>query len=117
MESYCWLKILQTTIHYGMHLLFPAAIALIFFKKNWKKAWLIMVLTIIVDLDHLLSNPMFDPQRCGINFHFLHTYYAMLIYLFLLFFKKSRIIGVGLLFHMLTDFQDCIWSKYLCGCY
>jgi len=117
MEPYCWLKIVQTIIHYGLHLLFPGVIALIFYKKEWKKAWLIMILTMVVDLDHFLSSPMFDPNRCGINFHVLHTYYAMALYAILLFFKQSRILGVGLLFHMLTDFQDCIWSKYLCECY
>jgi len=117
MEPYCWLKIAQIIVHYGLHLLAPAAIALIFFKRDWKKAWLIMVLTMAVDLDHLLANPVFDPSRCGVNFHILHSYYAMAFYGVLLFFKKSRIIGVGLVFHMVTDFQDCLWSKYLWGCY
>jgi hypothetical protein len=117
MENYCWLKVLQPIIHYGLHFLFPAAIGLIFFRKEWKKVWLIMVLTMLVDLDHLLANPIFDPNRCSVNFHILHTYYAMIIYVGILFFKKTRIVGIGLLFHMLTDFQDCLWSKYLGNCF
>jgi hypothetical protein len=112
MEDYCCLKIVQPIVHYGLHFLFPAIIALVFFRKEWKKAWLIMVLTMLVDLDHLLANPIFDPNRCSINFHILHTYYAMIVYLGLVFFRKTRIIGVGLLFHMLTDYQDCLWSQY-----
>jgi len=116
MEYYCVLRVLQPIIHYGLHLLFPAIIGFCFFRKEWKIAWLIMVLTMVIDLDHLFANPVFDPDRCSINFHILHTYYAMLIYCGLLFFKRTRIVGAGLLFHMLTDFQDCLWSQYLSNC-
>lgn len=67
-----------------------------------------MLATMLVDADHLLSTPVFSPDRCSINFHPLHTFWAMGIYVFLLFFKGNlRIIGVGLLFHMLTDWIDC----------
>jgi len=100
---------LQTVIHYSLHFLVPGLIAYVFFRKEWKKAWLIMVATMVVDLDHLFANPIFDPGRCSINFHPLHTYWAMGVYVMLLFFKKTRIIAVGLLFHMLTDYIDCNW--------
>ena len=70
-----------------------------------------MVLTMMIDIDHLLTTPVFDPNRCSINVHILHTYYAMIAYAGLLFFKKTRIIAIGLLFHLLTDFQDCLWIK------
>lgn len=100
---------LQTIIHYTLHLLVPGLIAYIFFRKEWKKAWLIMLATMLVDLDHLLATPIFDPGRCSINFHPLHTYWAMAVYVVMLFFKKTRIIALGLLFHMLTDFIDCQW--------
>lgn len=100
---------LQILVHYTLHLLVPGLIAYIFFRKQWKKAWLIMLATMLVDLDHLFATPIFDPGRCSINFHPLHTYWAMAVYVVLLFFKKTRIIAVGLLFHMLTDFIDCQW--------
>jgi len=100
---------LQTIIHYTLHLLVPGLIAYVFFRKEWKKAWLIMLATMLVDLDHLLATPIFDPGRCSINFHPLHTYWAMAVYVVMLFFKKTRIIAVGLLFHMQTDFIDCQW--------
>jgi hypothetical protein len=73
-----------------------------------------MLATMLVDLDHLFANPIFQANRCSINFHPLHTYYAMLVYMVLLFFRKPlNMIGVGLLFHMLTDFIVClmIYSK------
>jgi predicted cobalt transporter CbtA len=100
---------LQTLLHYTLHLLVPGLIAYIFFRKEWKKAWLIMLATMLVDLDHLFATPIFEPGRCSINFHPLHTYWAMAVYVVLLFFKKTRIIAVGLLFHMLTDYIDCRW--------
>jgi len=68
-----------------------------------------MVLTMLVDLDHLLADPIFDPNRCSINFHPLHSYWAIGAYFVLLFIPPVRIIAVGLLFHMLTDYIDCIW--------
>lgn len=100
---------LQIIVHYTLHLLVPGLIAYVFFRKEWKKAWLILLATMLVDVDHLLATPFFDPDRCSINFHPLHTYWAIGAYVVLLFFKKTRIIAVGLLFHMLTDFIDCQW--------
>jgi len=64
----------------------------------------------LIDVDHLLANPIFDPNRCSINFHPLHTYWALAIYVAMLFFRKTRIVGVGLVFHLITDFIDCLWS-------
>lgn len=104
-----FLQILQTVIHYSLHLLFPGLIAWFLFRKKWKKAWLIMIATMLVDLDHLFAIPLFDPTRCSIGFHPLHSYYAITIYFVMAFFPKARIVAVGLLFHMLTDYLDCLW--------
>lgn len=108
-----FIQMLQPFVHYSLHFLFPGLIAYALFRKNWKKAWLIMIGTMTVDLDHLLSTPIFDPGRCSINHHILHTYYAIAVYFVLLFIPKTRIIAVGLLFHMLTDYKDCLWTEYL----
>lgn len=94
-------------IHYSLHFLFPLAIAYIFFKDKWKTVYFIFLASMLVDLDHLLANPIFAENRCSINFHPLHTYYAMAIYFVGLFFKKTRILAIALLFHMLTDLIDC----------
>jgi hypothetical protein len=103
---------MQSFTHYFLHFGFPLFIAYVFFKKEWKKAYLILIATMIVDLDHLLANPIFQAGRCSINFHPLHTYYAMMVYFGLLFIRRPyNIIGVGLLFHMLTDFIDCLMSN------
>lgn len=104
---------LQIIIHYGLHfLIFPGLVAFIFYKyfnQDWKKVFIIILLTMLVDLDHLFANPIFDPNRCSIGFHFLHSYFAIALYVSLLFFRKTRLIAIGLLLHMLTDFQDCLW--------
>ncbi len=102
---------LQFIIHYSLHLLVPGLIAWVFFKDQWKKAWLIMLATMLVDVDHLFASPIYSPNRCSINFHILHSYYAIAVYLLLLYFKKFRIVAIGLLFHMLTDFIDCLFMK------
>jgi hypothetical protein len=94
-----------------MHFLLPGVIAFYFFKENWKNVWLILILTNLVDLDHLLATPIFSPTRCSINYHILHSYFAIAIYFAALFFKKTRIIAIGLLLHMLTDALDCCWIR------
>ncbi|WP_372755518.1 DUF6122 family protein [Mariniflexile sp.] len=98
---------LQTVAHYSCHFVLPLAVALLFYKSNWKFAYVIMVLGILIDLDHLLATPIFDPNRCSINFHPLHSYYAMVVYLLLLIPKKTRLIGIGLVIHIIADTVDC----------
>ncbi len=61
----------------------------------------------LVDLDHLLAVPIFDPNRCSINFHPLHTYYAAGAYILMVIPKKSRILGIAFLLHLFTDYLDC----------
>ena len=106
-----FLKMLQTIVHYSLHLLAPALLARLLFRKRWKTAWGIMLVTMLVDLDHLLADPIFDPNRCGIGFHPLHTLPAMAVYALILCIPNSyvRMVAVGLLFHMATDLQDCLW--------
>ncbi len=95
-------------IHYGIHFLLPLIIALFLFKNQWKKAYVIMILGMLIDLDHLLATPIFAPNRCSINFHPLHSYYAIAIYILLLIPKKTRLIGLGLAIHVLADSVDCL---------
>jgi len=67
-----------------------------------------MVLTMVVDLDHLLASPIYDSNRCSINFHPLHSYPAILLYIIMAASPKSRLLGLGLLLHMGIDLTDCI---------
>ncbi|WP_274474363.1 DUF6122 family protein [Mangrovimonas aestuarii] len=98
----------RSLLHYGIHFLVPLAVALIWYKPKWKFALIVMFSMFIIDLDHLLANPIFSPNRCSINFHPLHSYAVIVIYLLLLFPKKTRLIGLGLLIHILADTVDCL---------
>ena len=96
-------------IHYCLHFFLPLLIAVLFFNKEWKKVYFIMLSTMLVDLDHLVTSPIYQADRCSINFHPLHSYYAIGVYIIMTFFRKPyNIIGIGLLLHMLADFSDCL---------
>ena len=79
----------------------------------------------LVDADHLLADPIYDPNRCSIGFHPLHTWPAIVIYVgFFLVplimsrrqagdnlkvaMRMSHLIGLGLLIHMILDGLDCL---------
>ncbi|MFD2727223.1 DUF6122 family protein [Hyunsoonleella rubra] len=98
---------LQPIAHYGCHFLLPLAVALLFFKSKWKYAYLVMLTGMLIDADHLLADPIFDPNRCSIGFHPLHSSFAILFYVFLCFPKKSRLVGLGLVIHIISDVVDC----------
>jgi hypothetical protein len=94
-------------IHLLLHVLVPLAIS---FSKNqqlWLKRFLWMMLGMLVDLDHLLADPIYDPNRCSIGFHPLHTDIAVIIYVAIFTWRPSRWLGAGLLIHMLLDWIDC----------
>ncbi|OEK07317.1 hypothetical protein A8C32_17925 [Flavivirga aquatica] len=98
---------LQTYTHYGCHILIPLLVAIIGYRKQWKRAFLVMIAGFLIDLDHLLANPIFDPNRCSINYHPLHSSFAILFYIFLLVPKKSRLVALGLVIHIIADVVDC----------
>ena len=66
-----------------------------------------MAATMVVDIDHIVATPIYDPMRCSINFHPLHTFPAIAVYGAMTLFKKIRYVGVGLLIHMALDSIDC----------
>lgn len=66
-----------------------------------------MVATLVVDLDHLLATPIYDPARCSIGFHPFHKVWFIALYVALCFFPKTRMIGLGLVVHMGLDSIDC----------
>lgn len=84
-----------------------------------------MIATMLVDADHVLADPVYDPNRCSIGFHPLHTVPAIVIYaiLFLLplilkrkadaqslhpAWRVVHLVGLGLLIHMALDWIDCM---------
>jgi hypothetical protein len=99
---------LRHFIHYGIHFLVPILIAFWFFKGNRIKVALILLAGILIDADHFWADPLFDPQRCSVGFHFLHSYWAIALYAILPFFKPTRIIGLALIIHIIADSMDCL---------
>ncbi|WP_347331027.1 DUF6122 family protein [Marinimicrobium locisalis] len=97
----------MSVFHIFLHFAIPAIVARVFFKDKWLKAWLIMLATMVVDLDHLLADPIYDPDRCSIGFHPLHSWPAIAAYAGLAAWPKTRLIGLGLLIHMALDGIDC----------
>jgi hypothetical protein len=101
----------QGIIHYGLHFGLPAVVAIVFFRPKFGRAYALMMLGMLIDLDHLVANPVFDPYRCSINFHPLHSYWAIALYVLLCLPKRTRLIGIGLVIHILADTVDCLWMQ------
>lgn len=94
-------------LHLVLHFVIPALITGLFFRSNWKKAYLLMIATMAVDIDHLFASPIYDPNRCSIGFHPLHELWFVALYFLLCFIPKTRFIGIGLCIHMILDSIDC----------
>lgn len=112
-------------IHVALHFVVPLLVALAFYRARWRTAALVLIATMVVDLDHLLADPVYDPDRCSIGFHPLHTVPAIALYLVLFALplaagrradgagagprlRTAHLIGLGLLIHMALDGIDCL---------
>lgn len=110
------IQILRAVVHYTLHFVAPLLLALLFFPDGKRrKAYFIMLATMVVDLDHLLATPVFAPHRMSIGFHPLHSYPAIALYVVLCCLPYGRrrylpwwgrAVAIGLVFHMITDWQD-----------
>jgi hypothetical protein len=98
-------------LHIALHIVVPGVVARWAYAERWKIAWFIMLLVNIIDFDHLLADPIYDPNRCGIGFHPLHSYLAITAYLGLTVIAKTRLVGLGLVIHMALDWLDCLWMS------
>jgi len=100
-------------IHIALHFLVPLVVAWVCYRRGWRSAVAIMIATMLVDLDHLLALPIYDPQRCSIGFHPLHTTPAIVVYAALFSLRpwlgrSLHLVGLGLMIHMALDGLDCI---------
>ena len=110
-------------VHAVLHVLVPCLLALAFYRSRWRTVLGVWLATLAVDLDHLLANPIYDPERCSIGFHPLHTAPAIAVYAILCaapwlhgalgrpwpskHVAALHWIGGGLLIHMALDALDC----------
>ena len=95
-------------IHIALHFLVPLAVTGTFYTKKWLKAFGLLLCGLLIDADHLLADPVYDPDRCSIGFHPLHTPIPIALYSLLLIHPKTRLIGIGLYIHILLDVGDCL---------
>lgn len=98
-------------LHIVLHFLVPAIAATVWFRRRWGPAYLVMIATLLVDLDHLLATPIYDPLRCSIGFHPLHGLVPIALYCLLLLAPPSRYVGAGLVIHMALDSIDCRYTS------
>ncbi|WP_237058589.1 DUF6122 family protein [Microbulbifer sediminum] len=96
-------------IHIALHVVVPIALAWLLFRDDWLKAALIMLAANLVDLDHLFVPAASGPVQCAINSYPLHTMLPISLMGALLFlpWKSVRMLGVGLVTHMLIDGAGC----------
>ena len=87
----------------------PFLIAAVIWREHWQRTGLVMVAANLIDLDHLLATPIFDPDRCSIGFHLLHGWEAAIVYLLMLGVPKWWVRGfaAGALWHLAVDASDC----------
>jgi hypothetical protein len=104
---------IRHVVHYAGHFVVPFGLAWWFWRKRWVAGGWWMVGTMLMDLDHLLADPVFDPDRCSIGFHALHTWWAALVYGVLLLIPQWpwRVLGAGCLFHLVVDWMDCVMMR------
>ncbi|MEA3286199.1 MAG: DUF6122 family protein [Candidatus Marinimicrobia bacterium] len=101
-------EVLHIIAHFAVPALAaPGLVKWLDLPKKWGYYWYLMIATMLIDLDHLFADPIFDPNRCSIGFHPLHTVWAIGVYLILLFPTKTRVVGIGLLIHIALDAIDC----------
>lgn len=104
----------RTLVHYGLHFVFPLVIVLLWPRRRWTVVYLLLLSTMLIDVDHLLARPIFDPNRCSVGTHLLHSYPMVGLYVVMLFLPYERwglpwwlrVLAVGLTLHILTDWQD-----------
>lgn len=98
----------RATLHFLLHLGVPALLAWRLGGDARLRTFLLLQVGWLIDLDHLLATPLYDPDRCSLGFHPLHTLPAALAYGLLLGPRGSRLVGAGLLLHLALDGLDCL---------
>lgn len=112
---------LRSIVHLLLHVAVPGLVAWLMFRdplqarmlqtRAFQRAWLVLLLGWVIDLDHLLADPIYAPDRCSIGFHPLHTAPAIVLYGALTIPRPTRLFGIGLLIHIGLDLIDCLWMR------
>ena len=108
---------LRALLHLLLHAAVPALVAWLFYRDRLKsigfrRAWGLLLLGWLIDIDHLLADPIYAPGRCSIGFHPLHRAPAIAVYALLLLPRRTRLLAIGLLVHIGLDGLDCAWMQH-----
>lgn len=103
------LEVARPIIHLVLHVAVPWAVAWWCYRAVWQKAFLWLLAGWLIDIDHLLADPIYVPDRCSIGFHPLHTWPAAVGYAALAAWTRTRWLGLGLCIHLVLDGLDCVW--------
>lgn len=95
-------------LHLFLHVAVPLVVAALFFRKDFRHAALLMLAGILIDIDHLFASPIVDPDRCSVGFHLFHSYWLIPVYVALALYPKTRLIGLGLVIHIILDTAECV---------
>lgn len=113
-----------TMLHLSLHFIVPLLVAGLFYRQMLWPALITLLATMVIDLDHLLATPIYDPERCSIGFHPLHSPLAITAYVVLWVASlphpvAQRLLGgrrqwvnlfaLGLIIHIVLDGSDCIF--------
>lgn len=99
----------HAAVHLLLHALVPGLVAAVWFPRRRLRAWLILMAGWVIDIDHLLADPVYAPGRCSIGFHPMHTAPAIVAYGALAIARRTRLFGIGLLIHIGLDAIDCMF--------
>lgn len=118
----------RAAIHLILHVIVPLIITVICVPVGKRKSvFLVLMATMLVDVDHLLATPIYEANRCSIMFHPLHQTLPIALYLLMAVWPLSGWalkrqlkpaecwlgwVGLGLLIHMLLDGIDCGWMRF-----
>ncbi len=77
-------------------------------KTDIRRIFVLVLGSNLIDLDHFLANPIYSPSRCSINFHPLHSWYMLPVYILGSFWKDYRYLFFGIMLHLILDGIDCL---------
>ncbi|MCF7820158.1 MAG: DUF6122 family protein [Candidatus Pacebacteria bacterium] len=106
LSSDWWVHIVSNFALWG--LLYVIEVKLLSRKFKSRNVLLQLLLSNLIDLDHLLSRPIYDPSRCSLNNHLFHSYYFIPAYVIGLF-TRFRYFFMGIGLHFFIDYIGCVF--------
>jgi len=104
---------MNTAVHLGVNYIVYLMLGYIGIQTTSLDIVLVLAANLI-DLDHLLARPIFDPDRDSFKSHLLHKNWKpiLLLCIFMLFYRPLVFLSIGIMIHYLLDILDNkLWKK------